>query len=489
MKYLLYLNRTERELWRKDGGAWQRLSGQSEAKGLIWAVTDFAEESIAEIKAPRLFGRDRSSFIARQLSNRHPDTPFRTSITPDQDGGLLGEIVPTRFILLGIDAAERLNTELDEATHPVAGVWPVSMLLALLGQERGMPADLFVVLPGPGTLRIVFLKNRTPVLTRLTLTPNQANAQVEEVIRTLRHLENTQVVPRGQQDYSVLLLADPIEFEQPMAAARLKLVGLPRLNANPPEDWRFPLFDLALRSPAGQVAPLERRIEYLSTRLGKTALILAVAIAVAGLAAIGSNLLRIVDISGESHTVTKATDEVNSKIAGVDAEIGRFGVAPDTVRGAAALDEEEIASVPGLDQHLRLIASALAGDPNLRLTELQWRLLAPGIVPCGTGAPPAELAMRDETVAPQGDQRKVEVSFDLAVPKNYGPRDRAQALRMVSKALSAIEGLMLWQDANKDVASGSLQGGGAAGSSTKLSWCLTLPGTTSKTGNAGVAPL
>lgn len=485
MKFLLYLNRTERQLWGKDGWGWQRVPG--EPKGPVWTVTDLAEESLTEIKTPRLFGLDRSSYIARQLATRYPDTPYRVCITPVQEGDLLGKIAPTRYILLGIDAAERLNAELDEASYPVAGVWPVSMLLALLGQERELPADLFVVLPGPGTLRIVFLKNRTPVLTRLTLTPNQASAQVEEIVRTLRHLENTQVIPRGRQDYSVLLLADPVEFEESIAAARLRLVRLQRWQAAPPGDWHFPLFDLAMRSPAGQLAPLVRRVEFLSTRLSKAALVLAAVVAVAGLGAAGNNLTSILGMLGERSAVAASIRENNDRIAKVEVDIGRFGVAPDTVRRAVGLHDEEIASIPAMDQQLRLITSALAGDPNLRLADLQWRLLAPGATPCGASATPSEGAAGSGAALLGGEQRKVELSFELAVPNTYGPRDRAQTLRTVSGHLAGVEGLTLWQDANKDLASGSLRGGTVVGAATKLTWCLTLPGTISAAGTAGAA--
>ncbi len=164
----------------------------------------------------------------------------------------------------------------------VTGVWPISMLLAQLGQDQELPDSLFIVLPGPGTLRIVYLENRTPLLTRLILTPNEIGAQIDEITRTLRHLENTKMVPRDRQVHSVLLLGDSSGFEAPMAAANLKLVGLRRWEKKAPEDWRFPLFDLSLKSPPGQVAPLIRRAEFLSARLSRLALGLATAMLVAG---------------------------------------------------------------------------------------------------------------------------------------------------------------------------------------------------------------
>ncbi|MCX7156837.1 MAG: hypothetical protein NTW45_10410 [Rhodocyclales bacterium] len=474
MKFLLYLSPTERQLWGRDGQGWQRVSG--EPIGHVWVVTDLVGESFAEIKTPRLFGRDRGSYIARQLATRYPDTPYRTFLTPSQEDDLIGRILPTRHILLGIDAAERLDAELDATPNPVPGVWPVSMLLGLLGQDRDLPADLFVVMPAPGTLRIVFLKNRTPVLTRLTLTPNQPSTQVDEIIRTLRHLENTQVVPRNRQEHPVLLLADPSGFEGPMAAAHLKLVSLHRWETTPPADWHFPLFDLALKSPAGQVAPLARRAEFLAARLSKAALVLAAVILVAGIASAGNNLWSLFGMLNESRQLGASIQQINAQIAEVDLNISKFGVVPDTLRRAVALHDDEIVSVPAIDQHLRLIANVLASDSNLRLKDLQWRLLAPGALPCSVVATPDQAAAGAASPEPGSETRKVELSIELAVPVTYGPRDRAQTLRSISGQLAGIEGLTLWQDAQKDLASGSLRGGSILGTATRLTWCMTLPG-------------
>jgi len=474
MKYVLYLSPTERQFWGRGAQGWQRVAG--EPNGHIWVVSDLVEESFAAIRTPRLFGRDRASYLARQLATRYPDTPYRNFLIPSQEDDLIGRIAPTRYILLGVEAAERLNTELDATRGSVAGVWPVSMLLALLGRDRELPAELFVVLPGPGTLRIVFLKNRAPVLTRLTLTPNQAKAQVDEIIRTLRHLENTQVVPRGRPNHPVLLLADPGELEAPMAAAHLQLVTLRRWSAAPPGDWHFPLFDLALQSPAGQLAPLARRTEHLAARLSKASLVLAAVIALAGIAGAGNNLWSLFAMLGESRQLDESIQQINARIAEVEQNIAKFDVAPETVRRAVALDDEEIVSAPDMESQLRLIANALAIDPNLRLKELKWQLLAPAVPPCGASATPDAAAVAAPGQEAGADKRKVELSFELAVPASYGPRDRAQTLNSISERLAAIEGLALWKDANKEHAGGSLRGGSALGVATKLSWCVSLPG-------------
>lgn len=474
MKYLLYLSSVERQLWGKDGNGWQRVAG--ETRDPVWVVTDLAEESFAEIKTPRLFGRDRSSYLDRKIASRYPDTTYRVCMTPPQGGDLMEKLVPTRHILFGIDSAERIDSELDAISMPVTGVWPVSMLLAQLGQDRQLPANLFIVLPGPGTLRIVYLKNRTPVLTRLTLTPNRVDAQVDEIIRTLRHLENTQIVRRDRQTHPVLLLGDRDGFEAPMEKVSLNLVDLPHREKAPLIDWRFPLFDLAVKSPAGQVAPLVRRSEFLALRLSKAARVLTAATVLAGIVAISNNLWSAFGILNDNQLIEESVQQFNVKISEVDSSIAKFGVDPELVRRAVDLANSEINTAPEMEKDLHLIADVLSVDQNLRLKDFQWRLLAPGLAPCSVEVDTDQAAANAGNAQPETETRKVELSIELAVPDTYGPRDQAQVLQSISSALNRIKGLKLWKDANKDIAGGSLRGGSVSREAAQLTWCMTLPG-------------
>lgn len=474
MKYVLYLSPADRQLWCKSDEGWQQVLGEPE--GPVWVVADLAEENLTESKTPRLFGRDRMAFVNRQVAARYPDTPYRGSMLNVKPDDLLGRLIPTQFVFLGIDAADRLNSELDAIKVPIAGVWPVSVLMGELARDRSAYPDLFVVLPGQDTLRIVYHKNRTPILTRLTITPNDGGAQVEELVRTLRHLENTQVVPRDRKVQPVLFLGNSEGIGARLDAARMTLVDLPRREKHPVPDWRHSLFDLALKSPVGQVAPMARRVSYLSARLSKLAQYLAFFIVIAGIGAASSNLLSIYRMIEQRISSSDMITDLDQQISDLSDSIARYGVAPDTVRRAISMYEDEIAGVPGMDDHLRMLSQVLSKDPNLRLREFQWRLLAPGADACLSTAVATDAVGGAEAKIPGSDQRRVELSFDLAVPETYGPRDRAQTLRAISGELSQIPGSYIWQDANKELASGSLRGGTISSTAARLSWCLTLPG-------------
>lgn len=478
MRQVLLLTPGGRHWWRQDGHRWQAQAAETD--GPIWVVTDLAEESLAECKVPRLFGRDRSSFVQRQVAGRYPDTPFR-GYMPIQSDDPLSALAPTRFALFGIDAAERINAELDALRGDLAGVWPISMLMGNLAAYRGLPPDLFVVLPGAGTLRIVYLKNRTPVLTRLTLTPNDPRAQVDEIVRTLRHLENTQAVPRDRKAHALLFLGEVERINPLLAPARLLRIDPPRKIADAEGEWLLPLLDLVLRSPVGQVAPLARRVTFQSARVKGIARNLAILVAVVGILAASNNLLGIYRMVQQRIAVSNGIAELDDQIDLVNAQVARFGVSPETLRKAVSLVESELDSVPSMQPHLQMVSQAIGVDPNLRVRELQWRIIPSGAAPCRATTTPGVAATPDPGT---GDTRKIEVSFELRIPDSYGPRDRAIALKAVSRELSAIDGLVLLQDANRELATGSLRGGAIISGVSKLGWCMTLPGrvATSKLG-------
>lgn len=473
MSTVLYLSPGGRELWQRDKSGWRQIEASD--RGHAWVVTDLSEESLQVATSPRLFGRDRSSFVERQLAARYPDSNYRGALVANRGTDIVEALAPTRNVLFGIDAAPRLDADLDALGVSVAGVWPMSMLLARLGQERSLPPSLFLVLPGPGTLRIVYVKDRNPVLTRLTLTPNEIKAQVDEIVRTVRHLENTQILPRGQQ-HPVLMLANIGSMDEVLSAAHLQPVKLPAYQKSFPLDWRFPLFDLALRSAPGQVAPISRRIGYLSNRLSKAARYLAVIIAFAGVAAAGGNVANILDLVGENRSIVESVQMQSLRLAEVESEISRYGIAPELVMTAIAVHQREIASVPTLASSLQLVAKAIGGDPALRLTEFQARLILPSASTCGVDLTSEDGMKRPEATSPGVDKRRMEIGFELAVPATYGPRDRAQTLRMVSGNLGNTDALTLWTDASRDIASGNLRGGTVVGVATRLGWCLTVPG-------------
>lgn len=479
MTDLLYLGPSGRQLWSKHKEGWQ-ISTATPLKP-VWVVTDFPEESFAEIELPRLFGRDRSIFIARQLASRFPDTPYRAVLTPAGQTGLLEKLAPSKQIFLAVNNAERLNTELGNV--PVTGIWPLSLLISLFCLKHKLPGDLLVILPEPEALRIVYLKNRTPVLTRLVSSPNQVQLQVEEIIRTRRYLENTRMVERGQI-CPALLLGSAENFAAPLSAAQFELVAPPPpWNRHPPPDWRFPFFDLARRSPPGQVAPLTLRIDHLARCLRQGAFATAALCLVAAVWSASENLQVVFNTLGQREQAVQETRTVQTQLAALEQQTKHFGVDPELLRRAIALDEQEVLSVPAFSSHLETLAQTLSSFTGLRLKQLEWRLLAAGAPACSqnqgatenaapASPPPAGTSTGSEA------QRLIELSVEIALPSVSGPSEQASILRRLSEKLAKIDGARLLRDPAKELDQGTLQSGAAREAGKSHGWCLSLPGKT-----------
>lgn len=471
MKTVLYLGPAGRQWWGKDRHGWHLLNGETGRP--VWVVTDLAEESFAEIEMPRLYGRDRIAFAARQLASRFPDTPYRT-LLPGRGGSLLERIAPKRQTFVGIAGAERLNAELDDIAAPIAGIWPVSLLLAEFCRSRHLPAELLVALPNPETLRIVFIKNRTPLLTRLAPTPNNAATQLEEITRTQRYLENNRLLQRGMHACPVLLLGNPEDFAGLPASALHLISPPPPWDAKSPDDWRFPLFDLALRSPAGQVAPLPRRADFVAGRLRKGALAASVIGLVIAVAAAGSNVSAIFEVMQKQRQLAASAETANIRLAEVERRIEAMGVAPELVQRAIALDTQEIVPAPALDQALNIVAKALSKAIELRLKQLELHLLAAGESACANASATTPQSHPATTTADHSG-RSVELSMEVRLPATYGPRDRIVALRNLSADLKRAGNVRIVKDPALEQNQGALQGGAAKEVEQTHVWCMSLP--------------
>lgn len=474
MKTVLHLTPAGSQLWRKGPAGWQAHDDAS--SGPVWVLTDLAEEGFAELQVPRIFGRDRQAFVARQLASRFPDTPYRSVLPPVHGGSLMDRIAPPRLGLLGLDAAQRVDAALATLASPLTGVWTTSMLLADIGCRKGLPPELFVVLPAPEALRIVVIKNREPVLSRLVAGVTKPADQVAEIVRTLRHLENTRVLERGTHRHGVLMLGGADDMAARLAQDHLELLPWPPPWANSaPPDWRFALFDLAVTSPPGQLAPLSRRVEYVASQWRRAAYGAAALCAGLSIWAAFDNVRSIlasesarVQAQAEVQRLTSAMNEAEQKMAG-------FGVGAEVVRRAVALEREELASAPPLKASLLQLARAIAPHEAVRLGQLNWRLLPAGRAACAGGASGVAAATEPaaQTTAPA---RRLEVSFDLTPPQEQAATARAQMVASVSAALAKGEGVSLHRDPARELPQATLSGGASSSDRDKpLSWCLSLP--------------
>lgn len=476
MKTVLHLTSTGAQFWRKNSDGWQ--AHDDSPTGPVWILTDLAEESFAEIQIPRIFGRDRESFIARQLASRFPDSPYRTTLPVRAAGGLMDRLAPPHQTLLGLDSAQRVTAALNDLAVPVAGVWATSMLLADMARHKTLPATLFVVLPESDALRIVFIKNHVPVLSRLIPGVIRAQDQAAEITRTLRHLENIHTVDRKVQQHKVLILGNTDGMATLLAPDHLDLVTPLPCALPPGDDWRLALFDLVLASPPGQLAPLSRRAYYVAARLRQPAYTVAALSLGLGVWAAGENLRDIATSHSSRLQIQSSLQSLATQIDEVDRKMADFSAPPELVRGAAALDQDELLTAPSLPGQMQQIGQLIGQQNSIRLNLFDWHILPPGQAACARSTAASTAGSQAPLVADAPAQRQVEINLEVKLPDELREKARAQSVNQLSAALAKLEGAALIQDPAKELAQAVLSGGGAPTQSDKpLAWCLTLPGT------------
>ncbi|MDD5030857.1 MAG: hypothetical protein PHH58_15390 [Rhodoferax sp.] len=481
MKTVMHISSTGVQYWRRQAHTWQACD--SLASGSLWVVCNLPEESFAEIEIPRIFGRDRQNFIHRQLSSRFPDTPYRTVLTQPGSGSFMDRLAPPRQTIFGVDSAQRINEAL--AAHPscpVAGVWATSMLMAQLSAHKSLPNELFVVLPADDGLRIVFIKNQLPVLSRLVPGADHAAEQAAEIARTVRHLENSRVLARSSEPRNVLLLDQRPDIEPWLAQERLtRVLAPPAWRKKPPLDWRFALFDLAVASPAGQLAPLSRRTRFVANRLrplvyGAAGLCVGIGI----WASVGS-LNDIASGLAQRKLVQQRVDLLTQQSTDVEQKIAAFGVSAQTVRNAVVLEQDEISSVPPVATHLHQLSDIVSAFDPVRLHQLDWKILAVGQPACVNSATPAPAVNPAQPTEAALPKRVIEISFKINWPDRQGERIRNQGIADLSTQLAKIQGIQLLADPAQGLKLNPLSGGDTAAKKSAeefLTWCFTVPGTT-----------
>jgi hypothetical protein len=480
MKTVLYIGPKESQYWQRSTSGWQRL--QRAPTEPVWAVTDLAEETVTEIAVPRVFGRDRAAFLERQLASRFADTPFRAALPGPASGSLAQRFAPPRQCLLAVDAPQRIQAALDASAAPLVGLWSGAMLLSQLGQHPTLPSDLFLALPGNGQLRIVFLKNRQPVLFRLAPAGEQPADQANEIVRTLRHLESTRAVDATQRRLPVWVLGPTEGMDAALQAQGLDLLPpAPWLKA--PSDWRLPLFDLALTSPAGQLAPASLRSEFAARRLRRAAYGLSAAVLACTLWAVSAPLFAGLDAQRQRASALAELQQGAAALSATEQGIRSFGVAPEMLHRAIRLDDQEVASAPKLGTALSGLAAALERNGPHHVSRLDWRLLQRSEPACVKAAQTTGSDMLANDALAAADEHRAELEVALQPRPEGAARSRASVLVEVSTELAQWPGATLWLDPARRAAREVLSSTVPAEPLPAI-WCLGLSNPQARNGTA-----
>jgi hypothetical protein len=466
MPTLLHLSTAGVAYWHRSKGAW--CEGPDAATESVWVVTDMAEETFAEITVPRIYGGDRQRFVHRQLRNRFPDNPYCKALPMPSKGGLLDRLAPPLQTLVAIDPPERLRDTLAQVQSPIAGVWSTSLLMAALARRVRLQGDVFMVLCTPAGMRIMFLRAQVPALTRLLPDALTAEQQSAEIVRTLRHLENTHAIARDASRLGVLLLGAAPGVADALAGDRLDVLPVPSAwQQQAAGNWQQFVFDMARKSPAPQLAPLRQRAQHVAQRL-RLQLMLGTAVVCMAALAYAAWQVNALWQDRQAHAMQNTAAQAQA-LADVDAQLQHQGVSVQAVRAALTLHNEQITQAPDFRADMLRVSQAVS-TAAVPLKHLQWRILPPTERACGAAQDTS--AGADSGAAEGAPSLRVELVLEADMPEALTLAQRSQRVQTLSQQLAQLKNTTLITDPRKALQQGELRS--AASSSTGLAWCLEL---------------
>ena len=224
-------------------------------------VTNLIDDRFSQIHVPPMGFADRRSFLQMQLNSQFQNTTFRAILpytSPSQKN---------QFILTGISDSQSIEQAIQNLEDPeaaIVGAWSLPTLLmnALLSQQRRLPSIFLAMLSTPEGIRLLFVKSRQPILTRLLPSDISSEQLSQEILATRRYLEDDKSIER-QTILDLMVIGPSLGWTHGLESYQFKLLKA-NWGGNSTDDAMNTLFNMALLQPAGQVAGLDLRKNFLA---------------------------------------------------------------------------------------------------------------------------------------------------------------------------------------------------------------------------------
>ena len=479
MKTVLLINSSGARYFKRVNGLWQSVE-KAEQNDRLWVIANLSEETLETFAIPFLFGSDRSNFLQRNLSTGFPHSQYRAA--PMFSGN---RFTAGTAILTGLTSPEAVSREIDKLTTPVAGVWGISIVLALLLRKHSIN-NVMLALPSTHYLRILVLKDGIPVITRYIHRYNEEkDGDANEILRTRQHLENKRIFERDSIP-PVLYLGDTAVVGEQLSRAGIVLLPLPAaLEAKGEAAWLHPVFELLVTTPDGQLAPLQLRAAHLTERLRHLAY---GGIALSILAAIlfgQADFSELLSLHGKEQLLEAQLKKANLERETLAARISATGTDPALVRQATKFSELEMEAAPTPDSILQFTASTIADLPQVRIKSLTYRFPKPDEHYC-EGHTVIELPLLKQKIdlspnfgskpADSDIQHFTELQFSILLTDNLAPEAQIEIRKRISAVLKAKPGVQLMLDPAAFSLLNTLKGGfGTDKPQTENIWCMSIP--------------
>ncbi len=480
MKTVLFINSSSARYYRREHGLW-KLVKQPEPHDRLWIITNIPEETLDIMSLPLMFWRDRKQLLERRLVANFPRSTYRAAAV------LKGNLfTPVTAVITGLTLADAVSAKLDPLDMPIAGVWGISILLALTINKLHIN-NVLIALPSVHFLRIVAIKNGLPVLTRCihryteeTDPENDAN----EIVRTRQHLDNRKIFEHDQIP-PVLYLGDTTAVNDYLSRAGITQLALP--DAFTPKGdaaYLHPLFECVTTSPCGQLAPLQLRARHLAKSLRQIAYTGIVLSALCLLIFGQKDARELVALHARETHLNAALEKIENERTQITGQIYATGMNPALVRQATQFSEREIEAAPGTDKLLQFTASVLSELPEVRIKTLTYRFPKHGERYC-QGSSIFEIPRLSINSASGGKSgetgneialRYTELQFSILQNNSQTPATLIDIKRRLSAAIKHHQEVQLMQDPAAFSLINTLKGGiGMDTTQTDNLWCMSIP--------------
>ena len=409
--------------------AW--LDGREDTPALMLA--DLVEEDFQRHLLPHVAGRAGLVMRERRLAQAWRDTPFRSAhLQGREDEGRRDDIVLFSALTNPAILAPWLDT-LETRRIPLAALYtPALLSAALLPEEAMLEPHLLLVTMHASGIRQTFFQHGRVRFSRLAQAAVSAEQEAE---RTRQFLVGAHLLPRDLPLQVLALL--------PLA----RIASPPAANIAPPLDWRvLPLEEAAARQKLGAsdnpdqlflglVArlsppshyPLGLRQRYYSLWRTRRSLYASSAVmAACCLLWTGANIAGYALARGHTRELQQETHGFTSAYQSSMSSMPPAVDKTANMKAAVQIAQMVARQGPWPQAVMGVLSEALERSPQIRLTQLDWRANAPGVVPVTASSAFPGAATTPVLVAPQS-------SMLIGIPKAPPQQVRLQAEVLVEQ--------------------------------------------------------
>ncbi|MEO8313676.1 MAG: hypothetical protein ABI645_02680 [Pseudomonadota bacterium] len=349
--------------------------GEAQDGATMVAVVDSADELYTTVSPPAVGRGYMKSLMQRRLEREFPECSLRTTLPiPRRRGDGQSEVV---MIAVAADAALNAHlAELGDRFALRAVVTPSLLVCAWMKRAGISPRRVLVVLPTPAGLRLVFVENGVPSLSRLMPPVDVGGSTATEIARTIQYLQNTQRVDRNEplELWFWGLGADQIPACLPAGVPYVLGTTLaPAHMTDPVHDGFDALLALAAHHFNGaQLVRDQLRLGWLARETVRLSRYAAAALLVLCAAASGVMYWQMQGVQHDTGQFTVRIDAINSDHTALEQQLADRKLKLEDIRVLPDTEHAIRASEVQLQEMLDVAGMAFGTNESLHLQSLEF---------------------------------------------------------------------------------------------------------------------